>query len=86
VPPDLREELSRAVGHVAAGDWARAHEIVQEYEGDAVASWIHALCHRIEGDLDNARYWYRRCARRLDQGLTTAAELALIEAALQRRE
>ena len=25
--------------------------------------WAHAYLHRVEGDLDNARYWYRRAQR-----------------------
>jgi hypothetical protein len=25
--------------------------------------WVHAYLHRSEGDLDNARYWYRRAQR-----------------------
>lgn len=44
------------------GDWARAHRIVQEIN-TAEAAWIHAYLHRVEGDLDNAAYWYRRAGR-----------------------
>jgi len=39
--------------------WDRAHEIVQELETIA-SSRVHAYLHRVEGDLDNANYWYRR--------------------------
>jgi hypothetical protein len=24
------------------------------------AAWVHAYLHRVEGDQDNAGYWYRR--------------------------
>lgn len=29
-------------------------------EGDRHSAWVHAYLHRKEGDLSNARYWYRR--------------------------
>ena len=44
------------------GDWEKAHELAQEAnsrEGD----WIHAYLHRVEGDLGNAGYWYRRAGK-----------------------
>ena len=25
------------------------------------AQWIHAVLHKIEGDVNNSRYWYSRC-------------------------
>ena len=46
----------------AKGDWTRAHESAQRQE-DAVGAWVHAYLHRKEGDLENARYWYRRAGR-----------------------
>ena len=30
---------------------------------DADGSWVHAYLHRVEGDLSNANYWYRRAGR-----------------------
>ena len=39
--------------------WDAAHEIVQQYE-DRLACLIHGYLHRVEGDLSNAGYWYRR--------------------------
>ena len=74
--------LAEAVRLALAGDWQAAHTIVQEHEDDAVASWIHAVVHRMEGDLGNARYWYRRCGRELREEVTTAAELREIETLL----
>lgn len=59
-------DLLRAVELALAGDWDAAHQLVQPYEDDATAAWIHAVLHKIEGDLGNARYWYRR-ADRLDR-------------------
>lgn len=45
-----------------AGDWDKAHCIVQEIN-TAEAAWIHAYLHRVEGDLGNAAYWYRRAGK-----------------------
>src|SRR5205809_7870071 len=44
------------------GDWNKAHEIVQDESG-VDAAWVHAHLHRVEGDLANAGYWYRRAGR-----------------------
>ena len=82
-PDPLRARLSRAVALALAGDWPAAHAIVQEDEDDATAAWIHAVVHRMEGDLANARYWYRRCRRELRPGVSTEAELGEIESALR---
>jgi hypothetical protein len=43
-------------------DWDAAHRAAQAGEDDASA-WVHAYLHRKEGDLDNARYWYRRSGK-----------------------
>jgi hypothetical protein len=74
--------LLEAVARALAGDWAAAHVIVQDYDGDAFAAWIHAVVHRMEGDPGNARYWYGRCGRHLRDDVSTEAELREIEAAL----
>ncbi len=47
---------------LAAGAWQQAHEIVQREES-AFAAWLHGIVHSLEGDLDNARYWYRKAGR-----------------------
>jgi hypothetical protein len=54
--------LERAVALLAEGDWQRAHEIVQE-QASPLAAWLHGIVHTLEGDLDNARYWYRKADR-----------------------
>ena len=83
---DLRAELRKAVDHARAGEWLQAHEIAQEHEGQAVANWIHAVVHRIEGDEDNAGYWYRRCGKDPRRRPSIEAELAEIAAALDASE
>jgi len=54
--------LARAVELLASGAWQQAHEIVQK-EQSALAAWLHGIVHALEGDLDNARYWYRKADR-----------------------
>ncbi len=56
------ESLARTVDLLIAGAWPEAHEIVQD-ENSALAAWLHGIVHTVEGDLDNARYWYRKAGR-----------------------
>lgn len=56
----MTAELIKAIDLALEKNWDEAHRIVQQYEDDATASWIHAVLHKIEGDLNNSRYWYRR--------------------------
>ena len=74
----LRRRLIEAVDHALAGDWEAAHVIAQDHEGERLANWIHAVAHRMEGDLGNAAYWYRRCGRAKAEELPVNAELRLI--------
>jgi hypothetical protein len=57
------EDHRKAIAAALAGDWHRAHGIVQRLD-DPLACWIHAILHKIEGDAGNARYWYARSAGR----------------------
>jgi hypothetical protein len=60
--PDSTDALSKALEFLEAGSWQQAHEIVQG-EKSNTAAWLHGIVHTLEGDLDNARYWYRRAGR-----------------------
>jgi hypothetical protein len=51
-----------ALWWAAKGDWDKAHKVAQEQE-DQPSAWVHAYLHRVEGDLSNAGYWYRRAGR-----------------------
>ncbi len=64
--PGLEAPLA-ALWWAAKGDWDQAHKIVQDEEG-ADAAWVHAYLHRVEGDLGNAGYWYRRAAKPVASG------------------
>jgi hypothetical protein len=48
-----------ALWWAAKGDWDAPHKIVMN-EDSRDAAWVHAYLHRVEGDLSNAGYWYRR--------------------------
>jgi hypothetical protein len=74
--------LLQAIDLALAGKWDVAHETVQQYEDDATAAWIHAMLHKMEGDLGNARYWYRRADRMERVADEPRAELAAIQAEL----
>ncbi len=63
-PDDLRRldqppaaPALRALWWAARDDWDRAHEAAQSDTG-LEAAWVHAYLHRVEGDPENARYWY----------------------------
>ena len=80
---DLNDELLRATELALAGDWDAAHQLVQQHESDATAAWIHAVLHKMEGDLSNSRYWYRRADQMKHVDDEPRAELAAIQAELQ---
>ena len=75
-------KLLAAVDLALKGDWQGAHRVAQDHEGDELADWLHAVAHRMEGDLGNARYWYGRCRRQLGDDVSVDAELREIRAAL----
>jgi len=77
-----KKELLRAVELVLAGDWEAAHNLVQQYERDTTASWIHAVLHKLEGDLGNSRYWYRHAGQMDHVDDDPRAELDLIKGEL----
>jgi len=60
-PPGLPVPLE-ALWWAEKNDWDKAHTLVQGDEGGE-AAWVHAYLHRVEGDLSNAAYWYRRAGR-----------------------
>jgi hypothetical protein len=76
------EELVRAVDLALTGDWDGAHKIVQSDEDGQIACWIHAVLHKIEGDPENSRYWYRRAGQFYESYTDPTAELRAIRAAL----
>ena len=76
----MANDLRQAAKLLAAGDWKAAHQIVQEDEDSRLSCWAHGIVHVMEGDLPNARYWYRKAGRPLSEDV--AAEIAAFSAAL----
>ncbi len=61
-PAEIGDFALQALWYVAKDDWHRAHELAQADKGSSGA-WVHAYLHRVEGDLSNAGYWYRRAGK-----------------------
>lgn len=81
-PLQPTDELVRAVALLRKGDWQGAHAIVQRHDS-TLAAWLHGIVHTIEGDVDNARYWYRKADRPFPGPEAVAGELAAASAALK---
>ena len=71
--------IVKAVRYLEAGNWEAAHMLVQNDE-TSLGCWAHGIVHLIEGDLDNAKYWYRCAHRALPHGNTANAEIAALKA------
>ena len=78
--PEVASPALQGLWHQAKGDWHRAHHLAQE-QNDTDGAWVHAHLHRVEGDLGNAGYWYRRAGRPTST-LSLDAEWEEIAAAL----
>lgn len=74
--------LRSAVAQLECGDWQAAHEIVQKDEDSALSCWAHGIVHVMEGDIANARYWYRRARRVLPEPWSVAEEIAALKLVL----
>jgi hypothetical protein len=79
----MKTELLDAINAASAGDWDRAHKIVQQYESDPLACWIHAVVHKVKGDADNSRYWYSQTTHSYGEFTDTGQELAAIRGAVE---
>jgi hypothetical protein len=74
--------LGTAIRHLKRGDWAKAHAIVQN-DSSELGCWAHGIAHMLEGDIGNARYWYRRAGRPFPRGLDAPAEIEALVLALK---
>ena len=71
----------QALWWAAKDDWNRAHDIVMAHE-DRDCAWVHAYLHRREGDLPNARWWYRQADKPAPTGSLDAEWNAIVRALL----
>ncbi|NNE85586.1 MAG: hypothetical protein HKN28_16605 [Alphaproteobacteria bacterium] len=73
----------KSIDDAMSDDWNRAHELVQRLR-DERGRWVHGYLHRVEGDDDNARGWYKRAEQPFPT-LSLADEWAQIAVALLAR-
>jgi hypothetical protein len=81
-PPAGISPALQALWYAAKGDWNRAHEITQP--GGPELDWVHAYLHRMEGDLGNAAYWYRRAGKPVATGSLEEEWATLVTSFLSR--
>ena len=67
-PPDALPLAVQALWWAGKHDWTRAHNCAQADEGDPACDWVHAHLHRVEGDMENAGYWYHRAGKPVATG------------------
>ncbi|WP_088891067.1 hypothetical protein [Leptolyngbya ohadii] len=80
-PPIALSIPLQALWYDRRAGWQRAHTFLGD-ETQPDHAWVHAYLHRREGDLDNARYWYRKakqpeCTADLDREWQTIAQSLL---------
>ncbi len=68
----------------AKGEWAQAHDLVDELETPQGMA-VHAYLHRKEGSASNADYWYSRAGRTFHRPTLEAEWEALVEGFLSSR-
>lgn len=76
--------LSTAIRHLRRGDWQRAHVLVQNDSTD-MGFWAHGIVHLLEGDVGNARYWFRRAGRPFPRVHDAQAEIDALVAAFKQQ-
>jgi len=79
-PPEGLAPALAGLWWAGKDDWDKAHKIVMD-EGGKDCAWVHAYLHRVEGDAENAGYWYRQAGKPAASG-GLKAEWAAIAADL----
>ena len=79
----MEKDLRRAAALLAEGDWQGAHRIVQDDEESPLSCWAHGIVHLMEGDVPNARYWYRLAGRVLRQDFSVESEITALRDTLK---
>jgi len=73
-----QKQLAEAATYMESGDWRAAHEIVQKDEESMLACWAHGIVHLMEGDVPNAKYWYREARRSFPAHPSIPGEIAAL--------
>jgi hypothetical protein len=76
------ELLRRALSFLEYGDWRAAHEIVQRDEESPLSCWAHGIVHLMEGDVPNARYWYREAGRPFPEAPSVDEEISALRSSI----
>ena len=76
--------ISTAIRHLRRGDWQKAHGIVQN-DNTEMGFWAHGIVHLLEGDVGNARYWFRRAGRPFPRGRDASTEIDALVTAVKRQ-
>ena len=79
-----RTNLERALALLESGDWQAAHEIVQKDENSRLSCWAHGIVHLLEGDIPNARYWYRQAKRPFPRQPAVENEIRVLKDEIRR--
>jgi hypothetical protein len=82
ISPRKAAPLNTAIRYLKKGEWQKAHEIAQQDESK-FGCWAHGIVHLVEGDLGNARYWYRRAGRPFPKDRDVDHEVAELTRALK---
>ncbi|MEO1012005.1 MAG: hypothetical protein AAFX53_11910 [Bacteroidota bacterium] len=82
IPDAQWPEGLKALWYDAKDDWEASHDIAQEIH-NSLGSWIHGYLHWKEGDIWNAKYWYRQTGRPFPEHGLEAEQLAILEFILQ---
>jgi hypothetical protein len=77
--------LGAAVRHLRKGEWSKAHPLVQD-DASELGCWAHGIVHMMEGDLGNARYWYRRAHRSFPRDADPSPEITALTAAIKQAQ
>jgi hypothetical protein len=72
-----RSKFLNALSLLKQGDWDAAHKLVQDDDSEE-AAWVHGYLHKVEGDIGNAKYWYRQAGRKWRGDLGLEEELVEI--------
>jgi hypothetical protein len=79
--PTELDPCMRALWYGRCGAWEASHDLVNEIDTE-LGSWIHAWLHRVEGDISNAAYWYKRAGEGVRTGELEAEWEELVAAAI----
>jgi len=85
-PPAGLSPALAALWWAGRDEWDKAHAIVMNEDADRDCAWVHAHLHRVEGDLSNARYWYRQADKPAATGPLPAEWDAIANALTAKRK